>query len=290
MLLSEIHLRDPFVLPLKGTYYLYGSRCRPEGSFSFAATGLDVYESTDLVHWSAPHECFTRPEGFWADRDFWAPEVHQYAGAFYMFVSFKSADRCRGTQILRAGSPLGPFLPVSGGPATPAGWECLDGTLYVDEHGAPWLVFCHEWVQIHNGTVCALPLSADLTAPAGSPRVLFCAHDAPWVASVSRGAEDYVTDGPFLWRAGDGTLRLLWSSFTASGDYAQAVAFSENGGLEGPWRHAGQPVFARDGGHGMLFRTFEGQLYLSLHRPNRSPDERPCLLPVRENAAGFELL
>ncbi len=293
MKLQDIHIRDPFVLADGGRYYLYGSRCAAgagSGSFAVPGTGLDVYVSDRLDEWSPAHECFTRPLGFWADRDFWAPEVHRWQGAYYMFVSFKAEGRCRGTQILRAESPLGPFLPISEGPVTPPEWECLDGTLYVDEDGTPWIVFCHEWVQVGNGTICARPLTADLRAPAGEPVQLFSAHDPAWVRSFSDQVEGYVTDGPFLWRTADGHLRMLWSSFAAPGCYAQAVACSESGRITGPWRHAPQPLFARDGGHGMLFRAYDGQLYLALHRPNNRPYERPCLLPVTETPDGFALL
>ena len=87
MKLQDIHIRDPFILLEGGRYYLYGSR----GNEAWGkATGLDVYESDDLVSWSGPSVVFTPPEGFWADMHFWAPEVHQYHGKFYMFVSFKS--------------------------------------------------------------------------------------------------------------------------------------------------------------------------------------------------------
>lgn len=37
-----------------------------------------------------------------------------------------------------------------------------------------------------------------------------------------------------------------------------------------------------DGGHGMLFRSFEGQLYLTLHQPNNTPEERPHFFEVKE--------
>lgn len=292
MKLQDIHIRDPFIMPLNGTYYLYGSRCQAQAGpngFAFASTGLDVYTSTDLETWSEAHECFTRPQDFWSDRDFWAPEVHAYQGAYYMFVSFKSETHCRGTQILRSESPMGPFLPISDGPVTPENWECLDGTLFVDDAGTPWIVFCHEWVQIHNGTICALQLTADLTAAVGEPKVLFCANAPAWVRSITE-KEDYVTDGPYLWRAVNGQLLMLWSSFSENYQYGQAVAVSESGTLAGPWKHSEQPLFEKDGGHGMLFHSFDGTLYLVLHRPNESPDERPCLLPVQEVADGFRVL
>ena len=47
-----------------------------------------------------------------------------------------------------------------------------------------------------------------------------------------------------------------------------------------------EALFARDGGHGMLFRTFDGELLLSIHRPNVPPDERPRFFRVEEKADG----
>ena len=72
-----------------------------------------------------------------------------------MFVSFKNETECRGTQILKANSPFGPFELHSDGPVTPRDWECLDGTLWVED-GTPYMIFCHEWAQIVDGEMCAL--------------------------------------------------------------------------------------------------------------------------------------
>ena len=278
MKIGEIHVRDPFVMTAEGKYFLYGTRGRE--AWSDAASGLDVFVSEDLERWEGPTEVFTPPEGFWATRDFWAPEVHAYRGAYYMLVSFKSATERRGTQILRAESPMGPFLPHSDGPVTPRDWECLDGTLYIDKGGAPWMVFCHEWVQVKDGEMCAMPLTADLRAAAGAPEVLFHASEPAW---ARKGQEDFVTDGPFLYRTAGGRLLMIWSSFSDNG-YVQAVAASQSGEITGPWRH--EPLlFDRDGGHGMIFRTLTGKLYLVIHSPNEWPRERPLLLPLREENA-----
>ena len=81
MKLKEINLRDPFVLPEDGKYYLYGSR----GSSDFdKMLGFDVYVSNDLENWSNPTEVFSASEDFWATKCFWAPEVHKYQGKYYM--------------------------------------------------------------------------------------------------------------------------------------------------------------------------------------------------------------
>ncbi|MBQ9211643.1 MAG: family 43 glycosylhydrolase [Clostridia bacterium] len=274
---EEINIRDPFVLLWEDTYYLYGTR----GATCWGpATGFDVYRSQDLENWSAPQPCFENDGTFWATMNYWAPEVHPWRGAWYMFASFKSEDKHRGTAILRAESPEDPFLPWSEGPVTPADWECLDGTFYVDRQGQPWIIFCHEWVQVGDGEILAMPLTEDLKESAGEPRLLFRASEAAWAKEVhhSSGQTGYVTDGPFLWRDKDDRLLLLWSSLSETG-YTQGLAASENGEIDGKFIQL-PPLFREDGGHGMLFRDKKGQLMLTLHRPNEHLKEHPIFLPV----------
>ena len=286
---ADIHIRDPFVLPLlaEKRYYLYGTR----GSEAWAsrATGFDYYYGTDLQTWEGPFPAFQPPAGFWADSNFWAPEVHLFRGRALMFASFKTAGLCRGTQILAADSPRGLFLPISPEPVTPRNWECLDGTLFVDADDHPWIVFCHEWVQVGDGEICALHLSDDLSSAVGEPQRLFCASEAPWaIELISKGRKGYVTDGPFLHRLVNGELLMLWSSFSQQG-YTVGVARSTSGDILGPWQQDPEPLYAGDSGHCMVFRSFSGQLQLTFHRPNPTPDERPHFIPLRENGSLLEL-
>ena len=283
MQLSQINIRDPYVVLDNGRYYMYGTRgaeCWGKGY------GLDVYVSNDLVSWEGPTEVFTKTDDFWADQNFWAPEVHRYRDGWYMFVSFKSDARCRGTQILKADSPLGPFRLHSDGPVTPPEWECLDGTLWV-ENGTPYIVFCHEWVQVRDGEMCALPLTDDLSAPAGEPVVLFRASQPAWSTGFTDGTvygsrgTDYVTDGPFLYRTAEGRLVMLWSSL-ASGAYCEALSYAANGSLLGEWQHDPRLLFSQDGGHGMLFRDRENTLWFVCHQPNRKLEEHPVFFRIIE--------
>ena len=274
---DQINIRDPFVLARGGTYYLYGTR----GATCWGpADGFDVYRGKDLENWEGPFTCFRNDGTFWADRNYWAPEVHPWQGMYYMFASFKSETRRRGTAILRAGSPEGPFEPWSDGPVTPAEWECLDGTFHVSADGTPYMVFCHEWVQAGDGEIHAMKLTPDLREPAGKPFLLFRASEAPWSREIrhSSGKTGHVTDGPFLWRKEDGTLLCLWSGFSGK-VYVQGLAESDNGEIDGHFIQK-EPLFTKDGGHGMLFRTPEGELRLALHSPNTHLAERPRFIPV----------
>jgi arabinan endo-1,5-alpha-L-arabinosidase len=283
MKLSDIHIRDPFVLPMPSErrYYLYGTM----GAYAWTETavGFDAYVSPDLREWEGPFPVFRPPAGFWADRNFWAPEVYAYRGRYVMFASFKAPEVRRGTQVLAADSPRGPFRPLSDGPVTPRGWECLDGTLFVEPGGRPWMVFSHEWVQVGDGQICAMPLSLDLDSAAGEPLLLFRASQAPWARHFeSKGREGWVTDGPWMRRTPGGELLVLWSSFGAGG-YSIGAARSKSGKLPGPWVHDAEPLYGADGGHGMTFRDFDGNLRLSLHHPDGHPRERPLLLPLAED-------
>ena len=276
MKLNEINIRDPFVLPVDGKYYMYGTR----GSKNFGeASGFDVFVSEDLENWSEPHEVFAASEAFWADQNFWAPEVHVYNGKYYMFASFKADGVRRGSQALVADTPMGPFVPLKNDATTPRDWECLDGTLYIAKDGKPYMVFCHEWVQVKDGEMCAVELTPDLKDMAGEPRLLFHASEPHW---ANKGADSYVTDGPFMYRMQDGRLLMLWSSFSGK-DYVEALAVSDNGDITGNWTHLPDLLFEKDGGHGMIFRTFEGELCFIMHSPNLpAGDERPRIIPLVE--------
>lgn len=269
MKLKDIHIRDPFILPYDGTYYMYGKI--EDGTENFC-----VYKSNDLTEWSSPKIVFTSSENFWADKDFWAPEVHIYNSRFYMFASFKADGYCRGTQILTCNSPDGIFVPITEYPVTPHDWECLDGTLYIDNNSRPHIVFCHEWQQIGDGTVCEMELSTDLTKAVGKPRVLWKASDYKDVVNVIPNKKSYVTDGPFFYKLDNDQLICVWSSFNKNG-YAELVSRSNNGDISGGWTVNKRPLFARRGGHGMIFNTFEGQTMFIMHSPNDTPLERAVI-------------
>ena len=268
---EEIRIRDPFILTDKenGCYYMYGTTALGVGTLA-AGNTFSVYKTNDLENFEEPKVIFDGSEiGFWADRDFWAPEVHKYNGKYYLFGSCKAKNRCRATQIFVCDTPDGRFVPVSDKPITPADWECLDGTLFV-ENGTPYVVFCHEWVQVKDGEIWAMPLTDDLSAPAGDPVMLSKASDNPDVSELGGvGPGNYVTDGPFLYREG-GKVKMIWSSFY-KGRYL--VLEAESDSVLGNWTHKGSR-FDFDGGHAMIFETLEGKRMISLHAPNSANNER----------------
>ncbi len=278
----EINIRDPFILNENGIFYLYGTRAK---DFGTNVGGFDVYTSTDLENWSDPVECFNSDE-FNMNRDVnWAPEVHKYNGKYYMFATFTMENGNRGTYILKADSPMGPFTPHSDSAVTPKEWMSLDGTLYVDKKGTPYIVFCHEHVQIFDGTICYAELTEDLKAIKGEITTLFEASSPEWVSEKAEG-EHYITDGPFLYRTKNDELIMIWSTFIEH-KYAECMVRFENGELGKVFEHL-DPLIKDDGGHGMIFKNGE-DLYLTYHTPNQTLYERPVFKMLFDVGDKFSL-
>jgi len=289
MNINDIQIRDPFVLPYKDKYYLYGST--DTDIWNTEGQGFNAYTSDNMTDWDGPFKVFTPPENYWGTRNFWAPEVYFYNESFYMFASFIGDGYNRGTAVLKSDNPLGIFQPWSERAITPAENMCLDGTLYIDRNNEPWMVYCHEWVQIRDGKICAVRLSGDLKKAISEPIDLFKSSDAHWsktVYSKSNNIEGYVTDGCYLYRTENGKLLMLWSCFTDNG-YCQCYALSDNDEIDGLWEQR-EIIFDNDGGHGMMFRDFNNRLVLTLHTPNKTPCERVVFFEAKETSKGINIV
>lgn len=270
-------LRDPCVLFDKGVYYVYG-------------TGWNCYRNATgslETGWEGPFSVVSMPAGHESEGGcHWAPEVHRYGDALYMFTTYLSNKTGRrGCTVLKAENPLGPFVEISDGPVTPRDWDAIDATLYVDENGRPWMVFVHEWTSTDDGVgrMAAARLSDDLTRLVSEPVELFRADDPSW-------SSNRVTDGCWMRRTARGSLLMIWSNFADDG-YCVGVARSLTGLVTGPWIQENERLYAKsmgapyDGGHGMIFTHTDGQLYLSLHSPNNASagrPEKPVFIPIRE--------
>lgn len=294
--IREINASDPFILadPVSKKYYTYAAYYNPTRFPELMKKGrFYALESEDLINWSEPILVFDREDtDFWASEDYWAPECHIWKGKYYLISSFRAPGTYRKCQCLVADSPLGPFKPIQEQAVTPLDWQCLDGTLYVDAEQKPWMVFCHEWLQVGDGQIAAIPLSDDLGSVIGEPTILFRASAAPWGAAFFTKTGEgggYVTDGPFLYRMKNGKLLMLWSTFTTKG-YATGYCISESGSLFGPWKQSDNPLYFHDGAHSSLFKTFGGKLMMVLHCPNDHPKKKPLIFEMEEMQDGIQIV
>ncbi len=276
MKLSDVLVRDPFMLKVGDVYYLYGTKTRG------IQLGFDVYKSRDLVEFEGPIPVLPPENVTWSKRKNWAPEVYPIGGRYYMFATFEHLDGTRGTWALVSDKPDGTFVPHSDGPLTPKDWLSLDGTLAFED-GKPYMIFCHEWLQVGNGEILIMELSPDLTHAVGEPKLLWKAGDASWVVPVNGDPRNMVTDGPFIYHR-NGELICLWSSFGADRDggnsYAISYAVSPSGSLFGPWEQSNKFISTVDAGHGMIFQDLDGKDRLIVHTPNDHETAHPIFEDV----------
>ena len=275
-------IRDPFVLVTEEAYYLYGS----DVSGGWEQCGYACYKNNRTLSdkWERINDIYQIPAD--ALKNFWAPEVHKYNGLYYLFGTyFSSKTNHRGCSVFRSSSPEGPFVEISDGVMTPSDWDAIDGTLYIDRAGDPWMIFVHEWTSTEDGIgrMAVARLSDDLSRFVSDPVDIFKANDPSW---TSKGC----TDGPFIYTTREGKLLMLWSNFVGR-DYCVGIAEAKDGSPDGEWIHADQLLFSKeisgndDGGHGMVFCDRDGSMYLSIHSPNRPTDtvkEEVVFIPVYE--------
>ena len=278
--IAEMVVRDPFI------FVDSNNRC-----YYMQVNGgnqtIQCYKSKDLLNWKHESDAFVPDSLFWGKRDFWAPDMFEYKGRYYILATFSNVGTKRGTSFLVSDKPEGPYKPLINKPITPPEWTCLDATLYIDENDTPWLLYSREWIEVMDGQVLIQQLSDDLTKTVGEPRLLFKASEAPWTAPIrgknseGQSVEGYVTDAPVLYKASNGELLIIWSSFSKESKYAIGVARSDDGTIAGNWTVDSIPLNADDGGHAMIFEDLDNQLRISYHAPNNHPS-RPQIRKLED--------
>lgn len=289
-------IRDPNLIYENGTYYMYYSG----GGVWYCSTSTSLYGPWGNARVIAKLSDLSEVYGINARKyDYnWAPEVHKYKDSYYLFSTYWCCEEDhnspyeatwspyighRAVVVLRSDNPTGPFVPISKdadgvlGHSTPGCQDTIDATLYVDPDGQPWMVYSHEWTSSPNsvGSMYAAKLTDDLSSFIGEPVQIFTAN-----AKVGSKTTTGVPDGPFLYRTKDGQLICLWSSFV-DGGYVVIQAVSESGDILGPWTQSKNLLYDSTmykdlpGGHPSLVTDADGQMYLVLHSPNGTSDDRP---------------
>lgn len=263
---DSIILSDPCILADSATHTYY-----------MTGTGGLMWTSTNLQTWNGPRNVIEIDTTSWMGRrpQIWAAELHHYRGKYYYFATFTNnavtIDTVRGRSIPRrachvlvSDKPDGPYRPMKDPVYLPAFKPTLDGTLWVDTDGHPYMVYCHEWLQAIDGTIEKIRLTDDLSGSIGTAKLMFRASESPWSRNDEGTGPNGVTDGPWLFRTQTGRLGMIWTSWIGK-DYTMGVAYSESGTLDGPWVQEPKPLTPPNYGHGMIFRDWRGRLLLSLH-------------------------
>jgi beta-xylosidase len=253
---------DPFVLLHNGIYYLYSTN---------SPDGFRVFTSTDMAVWEDRGYCL-RAEDVMGDKWFWAPEVLERDGLFYMVYV---ANEHLGVAV--ADSPLGPFVQKE------KRWlndiNEIDGHFFVDDDGAVYFYF----VRFDNGNViwCA-KMNDDLLSYDKSTAKFLLRSEDEWETR-----DCSVVEGPFVLKH-KGKYYLTYScNDYQSQDYAVGVAVADN--VMGPYkRHPENPILHRHAGyvgtgHHTLTPTPRG-LYMVYHAHYSGTKIHPrqtLIVPIR---------
>jgi len=267
--LDSIVLSDPFILADTKTkmYFMTG-------------TGGKLWKSKDMRSWDGPYDIAKTDPASWMGPKpmIWAGEIHPFKNKYYYFATFTNREvkidtvgeniiERRASHVLVSDKPDGPYVPMKDPVYLPADKPTLDGTFWIDKDKKPYMVYCYEWLQNNNGTMEKIELKPDLSGSIGEGKLMFSASDAPWSRQKDNNGQDEpnkVTDGPYLFNTQSGRLGMIWTSWIYD-VYTQGVAYSESGTLDGSWIHEKDPITPPNFGHGMLFKTLDGKLLMSVH-------------------------
>lgn len=286
---AELSMSDPFIFADEATHMYY-----------LTSSGGRMYTSPDLEMWTGPYD-IADLSGTWCEKAGFAAaaEIHKIGKYYYYAGTYSDHSEIiqaipkrynvphNQTYLLRADSVMGPYKPFSITPGydyQPYEWDCIDGTLY-EEDGHIYMVFVHEWTQQIDGTMDYIELSSDLTETISEwPVTMFRASAAPFCGEMNSLGEatfglqmpGWVTDGPQMFRTQTGKLGMLWATW-GEGRYLQGICYSESGKISGPWIQEPEPFLGNNSGHGMLFRTFEGELRYVVHHSEGNGPRKPQL-------------
>ncbi len=250
---GELQAADPGVLKYDGKYYCYSTS---------APLGYYVYVSDDLVKWENKGLCIESAWGIEKNGYYWAPEVVEKGGRFYMIMS---VDERIGFAV--SDSPLGPFVPEK----TWLFEKSIDGHIFIDDDGRAYLYYV-SWRDGHEYGIYGCELEDDIVSvKPGSERLILKPKDG-W-----EKVEGDVTEGPFVLKH-NGKYYLTYSGTGyTSQQYAVGYAVSDSP-LEGYERYEGNPVLSHTSklagpGHHSFTASPNGEELIIVYHVHNSTSE-----------------
>lgn len=297
---------DPFILHASdGKYYCYGT------SESGGAMDFSCYSSTDMNVWKSEGVCFTPKDTDWTTDCFWAPEVYEIDGKFYMLHSSNwKVNPNHNDETFRIGvavsdSPTGPFVEMSDKPIFDPGYPIIDGNLLV-ENGHVYLYYsrcCYKhaveselatklknegkYEEIEESWIYGVEIKPDFSGTIGEPvALLFPPYklDDPqnWEnrAAENGEANRRWNEGSYIFKHGD-TYYIMYSANFYGGPY-YAVGYATSKNPLGPFQKAPEnPILERNNdkggevyctGHNMVLQEPDGSLYCVYHARTQRTD------------------
>lgn len=249
-----IEFGDPFMLHASdGKYYLYGTSL---------SDGFEAFVSDNMQEWSPLGYIYKGGgEDQWNIDCFWAPEVYERNGKYYLFYSANSRNNPTNEEenfkigVAVSDSPAGPFKDINNRPLFEIDYPVIDANVLFDDSGKNYIYFsrcCYKhpveseiarkaredgiYDSIEESWVYGVELKPDFSGIVGQPVKLLSPPEtladiqSEWESrSVTKGeAPRRWTEGSFIFKK-DGKYYMMYSANAFSGgNYAVGYATSDN--------------------------------------------------------------
>jgi beta-xylosidase len=275
----NIFIADPNVLRASsGDYYIYGTGGGDlSGGKGDPSKAFPTFTSKNLVEWTSVGETFRRiPADSWCIDAFWAPEVYESKGRFYMFYSAQWRDNPTNEKenfrvgVAVADKPTGPFLDIRNAPLFDPGYPAIDADVLFDDDGRVYLYYsrcCYKhpvkseladlakkkgwYPEIEESWIYGVELKPDFSAIIGEPVLVLRPPETrsdpstAWedISVTTREANRRWTEGPCAFKK-YGKYFMMYSANSVFGEnYALGYATADS--PLGPFTKAANNPVAR---------------------------------------------
>ena len=274
----NVQLGDPFILSTDGIYYMYGTG-------GVADRGFSAYSSKDLVNWKQEGQVYFHDnKNGWSDPNtpwdgaYWAPEVYEVKGKFYLFYSAqwkinpeKEMENFK-IGVAVSDKPTGPFVDLAPKPLFDPGYPIIDANVFFDTNGKAYLYYSRaaykhpieseiakqarksgKFNEIEESWVYGVELKPDFSGVIGEPVLILRPpiklkdKQAAWESlSVTSGEVNRRwTEGSVTFKK-DGIYYIMYSANHFGGEH-YAVGYATSSSPLGPFKKAkNNPILHRN--------------------------------------------
>ena len=252
----SVQLGDPFILKASnGKFYMYGTSEELNGFKAYSSDNLRDWNDKGIVYQGATPES-------WTIDCFWAPEVYERDGRYYMWYSANwkcnpdnEAENFR-IGVAVADDPVGPFVEMNGGPLFDPGYPIIDANLYFDDtFGRVYLYYsrcCYKhpveseiakWArernwfnEIEESWIYGIEIKPDFSGVIGEPVLLLrppvTLNDtqSEWESRSVTSCEvnRRWTEGSYLFKWDDTYYMMYSANYFGGANYAVGYATADN--------------------------------------------------------------
>jgi len=300
------YLADPFVWRCDAVYYAVGTGAAEAAGVTASASTPTVFpllRSNDLVHWHEAGHALVRPDASLGNA-FWAPEVVEAQGVWYLYYSVGHDDRLHQLRVAVSERPTGPYVDAGALTSPDDVAFAIDPHPFRDADGRWYLFHARDFLEPRDesgrearcGTALVVSPLRDMTTLGDGVHTVARAR-CDWQRYAARRSmygrdfDWHTLEGPCVLRGTDGRYYCLysggcWQNDTYGVDYVVATS------IDGPWSDAGSehgprvlrtvPGRVIGPGHCSVVRTPDGPAVLAYHAWDPGMSARRFCIDVLE--------